>query len=142
MQYNEQEQQYLLLASQFRNELATINSQIEDLTSRKEHIEALLATTDLEIDVEFKPDVDVDEFLRRPERTEGDNAERAAVDQALVDLLAAQPGLGRASINDKLEVLGWSPWDVDKSLKRCKNAGKIRREGQTRTAIWFAKEES
>lgn len=142
MQYNEQEQQYLLLASQFRNELATINAQIEDLTSRKEHIEAILSTTDLDIDVEFKPDVDVDEFLSRPERTEGNNDERAAVDQALVDLLANQPGLGRASINEKLEVLGWSPWDVDKSLKRCKNAGKIRREGQTRTALWFAKEES
>lgn len=139
------EETYLQLKARFNEELTLVEQQIIDLQDRRDQLVNLLNAAGPST-VVFTPEeepLSVEDLVganRRRERTEGRNAAaKAEIDKDLVEFVQANPDSSRALINKGLAVQGWSSWDVDKSLKRCKNAGKIVRKGNTRTATWSAK---
>lgn len=130
------EELYLQLRTQFTEELSLVEQQILDLQDRRDQLVNLLNAAG-PATVVFTPEEDPEPVIRRrKEKTENNPEERAAIDKDLRDFIFDHPNSGRTDIVDGMEARGWSPWDVDKSMKRCRNAGVIVREGQTRTATW------
>lgn len=134
--YTAEEKQYLSLHAKLNAELTEIEWNIKQLEQRYVELKAILNGT-AEIEPESTPEPAIN---RRKEKTENNNDERAKLDDALVKLLGANEGLSRKEVNEALLKKGWSPWDVDKSLKRCKAKDLIVREGATVNAKWYAAE--
>lgn len=145
--YTKEELQYLSVTEKFQTELVELKKQIQEhqdhiqeLVNREIVLDSLIkGTAKVEPEAAPAPKTPIN---RRKEKTEGNNDERAKLDEALVKLLEANDGLSRKEINDALSKKGWSPWDVDKSIKRCKRRDLIVREGETVNAKWYAAEVS
>lgn len=60
------------------------------------------------------------------------------LEDAIFDFLEANPGSFRSDIDRAMSNLGYEKYATDKILKRIKNLGLLRREGNTRQARWFA----
>jgi predicted HTH transcriptional regulator len=140
------EEMYLQLHAKFQEELTLVEQQIIDLQDRRDQLTSLLSGAG-PATVVFTPEEDPDEVetpdpIFRKEKTENNPEQRGRIDGQLVGFVRKNPGANRSEINKGLAPKGWSSWDVDKSLKRCKNAGKIKRSGETRSASWYVNEET
>lgn len=67
-----------------------------------------------------------------------DLSDRDQIDNTLVQFLIDNPESRRREIEAGLQQYGIDSWDIDKSMKRCKNNGRIARNGETGSARWYA----
>jgi hypothetical protein len=138
---SKEEQRYMELRAKMQSELASIETQMDELETKRRRLNMVLDGSLGQPAIEGAEEL-VRVNRRKEERTEGrGNDEKAELDEQLIALLDREPGLERALIDNALVANGWSKWDIDKSLKRCKNRGAIVREGNTRIAKWYAAEE-
>lgn len=127
--YSTEEKQYLDLQAKFKAEWSAVNTQIDELLARRDHLEALLNG---QAAVEVKGAVEED-----PEYVPMGKDARDLTDKALVRFIKRNPGAQRADIASFLEGSNLSPDDIERAIKRCKNRGEIISEGRSRSTRWY-----
>jgi len=136
--FSSEEQQFMDLATKFRDELAHIDKQIDELTERRNTILHVLYGENQDAAGII---VEGGEILEEDEETpEQPSYDRATIDKALVKFLKKTPGSSRRNIEGFFTGWNMSSADVERTLKRCKNQGLIVSEGKSRAAVWYALE--
>jgi hypothetical protein len=127
--YGKDEKAYMALGAKFREEVAQIDKQVEALTARRIELMALLDGDILESDEGDLIDVPQGSSFIIP---------NSRIDEALVDAIKKNPGIKRAAIDEVFLGRNISPYQISRSLERCKRRGLIQVKGKSKAAVWTA----